>query len=59
MGGRGRGHKRKGDTRVLKRDFKKSRDNVWDEMKPGDMVGVDWRMRLVRGHVDRPTLPLV
>ena len=33
MGGRGRGHKRKGDKRVLKRDFKKSRDNVWDEKK--------------------------
>ena len=30
----GRGHKRKGgDGRVLKRDFKKSRENVWDEKK--------------------------
>ena len=34
MGGRGRGHKRKGDNRVLKRDFKKSRDNVWNEKSP-------------------------
>ena len=37
MGGRGgrggRGNKRKGDDRLLKRDFKKSRDNVWDEKK--------------------------
>ena len=33
MGGRGRGHKRKGDSRVMKRDFKKSRDNVWDDKK--------------------------
>ncbi len=34
-------------------------DNVWNPLKPGEMVGVDWRMRLVRGHVDRPTLPVI
>lgn len=38
MPGRGRGQKRKhgggrGDGRILKRDFKESRDNVWDPKK--------------------------
>lgn len=33
-------------------------DNVWTELSPGDVVGVDWRMRLVRGHLDRRNLPL-
>ena len=28
-------------------------ENVWMEMKEGDVVGVDWRMRLHRGSVDR------
>jgi glutamine amidotransferase len=33
-------------------------DNVWTEMQPGDVVGVDWRMRVVRAHVDRVVLPV-
>lgn len=28
-------------------------ENVWLEMKEGDVVGVDWRMRLHRGSVER------
>lgn len=28
-------------------------ENVWMEMKEGDVVGVDWRMRLHHGSVDR------
>ncbi len=31
-------------------------DNVWQEMKPGDMIGVDWRMRMVRGRVGAATV---
>ena len=28
-------------------------DNIWQEMIPGEIIGVDWRMRLVRkGHVE-------
>lgn len=26
-------------------------ENVWLEMEPGEMVGVDWRMRVARGRV--------
>jgi glutamine amidotransferase len=33
-------------------------DNVWTELAPGDIVGVDWRMRLTRGHVTRRALPV-
>jgi glutamine amidotransferase len=34
-------------------------ENVWSEMNPGDIIAVDWRMRLARTHVDRRLLPLV
>ncbi len=34
-------------------------DNVWEAMKPGDIIGVDWRMRVVRGAVDKRALPTV
>lgn len=34
-------------------------DNVWQPMSQGDVIGVDWRMRMVRGHLDHKTLPLV
>lgn len=34
-------------------------DNVWVELRPGEMVGVDHRMRVVRGHVDRKDLPIL
>ena len=33
-------------------------DNVWEELLPGDVVGVDWRMRMVRSRLDRRDLPL-
>jgi len=28
-------------------------DNVWTEMSAGDIIGVDWRMRLVRGQLGK------
>jgi glutamine amidotransferase len=34
-------------------------DNVWSELSQGDIVGVDWRMRIARAHVDRAVLPVV
>jgi len=33
-------------------------DNVWHELSPGDIVGVDWRMHISRNHVDRRVLPV-
>jgi predicted glutamine amidotransferase len=32
-------------------------DNVWNPLERGDIVGVDWRMRVQRSHVDRRHLP--
>lgn len=34
-------------------------DNVWTELSNGDILGVDWRMRLTRAHVDKRALPLI
>jgi glutamine amidotransferase len=34
-----------------------SGENIWNEMSPGDVVGVDWRMRLTRARLDRKDLP--
>lgn len=34
-------------------------ENVWEPLKPGDMVGVDWRMRLSRTHIDQVHLPVL
>jgi glutamine amidotransferase len=34
-------------------------ENVWAEMETGDIVGVDWRMRLTCGRVDRKHLPVL
>lgn len=34
-------------------------DNVWDEMQDGDIIGVDWRMRVMRASLDKKTLPVV
>ncbi len=34
-------------------------ENVWEPLNPGDMVGVDWRMRLMRSHVDQLRLPVL
>ncbi|MBX3251635.1 MAG: class II glutamine amidotransferase [Myxococcales bacterium] len=31
-------------------------ENVWIPLEPGDIVGVDWRMRLQRAHVERTFL---
>ena len=33
-------------------------ENVWTEMTRGDIIGVDWRMRVSRGHVERRLLPV-
>lgn len=34
-------------------------DNVWDELRHGDIIGVDWRMRMVRSAVDKRMLQVV
>ncbi len=34
-------------------------DNVWTEMQAGDIIGVDWRMRMVRASIDHHALPVV
>src|SRR6478735_6693279 len=34
-------------------------ENVWLELSPGDVVGVDHAMRIVRGRLDRRALPVV
>ena len=36
-----------------------SGENVWNEMKPGEVVGVDWRMRLHQGSVEEGARPVV
>jgi glutamine amidotransferase len=34
-------------------------ENVWNEMEPDEIVGVDWRMRLTRSHLNRRRLAVV
>ncbi|HHH10634.1 MAG TPA: class II glutamine amidotransferase [Sorangium sp.] len=34
-------------------------ENVWRELRHGDIVGVDWRMRLIHAHVDHPRLTVL
>ena len=34
-------------------------ENVWEELKLGDIVGVDRDMRMQRAHLERATLPVV
>ncbi len=34
-------------------------ENVWEELTEGDILGVDRSMRVVRGHVERRSLPLL
>lgn len=34
-------------------------ENVWHRMEPGEVVGVDWRMRLSRGHLRRRKLDVL
>ncbi len=36
-----------------------SGENVWHELAEGDLMGVDWRMRVLRTRADRVDLPLV
>jgi glutamine amidotransferase len=31
-------------------------ENVWEELEAGAIVGVDWRMQVLRSHLDRPAL---
>jgi glutamine amidotransferase len=33
-------------------------ENVWIPMQPGDIIGVDWRMRVSRAHAGRRLLPV-
>jgi glutamine amidotransferase len=33
-------------------------ENVWEPLAPGEVIGVDWRMRLHRSHVERTPLPM-
>lgn len=33
-------------------------ENVWLELAEGELLGVDWRMRLVRSHAQRVQLPV-
>ena len=33
-------------------------ENVWREMAPGEVVGVDFRMRLGRFHLEKKSLPI-
>jgi len=33
-------------------------DNIWKEIGQGEFIGVDWRMRITRGHTDRRVLPM-
>ena len=34
-------------------------ENVWTEMEPGEVIGVDWRMRLTKSHLERRRLQVV
>jgi len=34
-------------------------ENIWNEMKRDDLVGVDWRMRLTHGSVDPKKLQVL
>lgn len=34
-------------------------DNVWDQMQTGDIIGVDWRMRLARSSSDPRRLQVI
>lgn len=35
-----------------------SGENVWQELSDGDVIGVDWRMRVHKTHIDRIALPI-
>ncbi len=34
-------------------------ENIWNEMEHGEVVGVDWRMRLARFHLEKKKLEVV
>ena len=36
-----------------------SGDNIWLELEDGDVLGVDWRMRLFKSNVERVQLPVI
>jgi glutamine amidotransferase len=36
-----------------------SGENIWEPLEQGDVVGVDWRMRVTRTRLDRRQLPVV
>jgi glutamine amidotransferase len=36
-----------------------SGENVWEPLAEGEVIGVDWRMRVLRTHIDRIPLPIV
>lgn len=36
-----------------------SGENVWEALADGDVIGVDWRMRVHRSRIDRVALPTV
>lgn len=36
-----------------------SGENIWEPLEPGDVVGVDWRMRVTRSRLERRQLPVV
>jgi len=36
-----------------------SGENVWEELADGDVIGVDWRMRVLKTHIDRVALPIM
>jgi len=33
-------------------------ENVWEPLTEGDVLGVDWRMRVLRTHIDKRELPV-
>jgi glutamine amidotransferase len=33
-------------------------ENVWEPLEEGDVLGVDWRMRVLRSHIDKRDLPV-
>ncbi|GMV17438.1 MAG: class II glutamine amidotransferase [Polyangiaceae bacterium] len=35
-----------------------SGENVWEALSDGDVIGVDWRMRVLKTHIDRVALPI-
>jgi len=34
-------------------------ENVWNEMRAGETIGVDWRMRMARRELGQPKLAVI